>query len=150
MNPQFTGDRPWEGTPLLGSWARGEQYLYNILEDLNHWVTGWTDWNLALDLQVMSMHEFYTFNDDNTYKKGLHGQGGPNWVGNFVDAPIIVDAENERFYKNPMWYALGHVSRFAPEGSVRIGTSSGNVPNKISMSAFQRLDGGIVVILLNR
>ena len=98
----------------------------------------------------MSMHEFYTFNDDNTYQKGLHGQGGPNWVGNFVDAPIIVDAENERFYKNPMWYALGHVSRFAPEGSVRIGTSSGNVPNKISMSAFQRLDGGIVVILLNR
>ena len=37
---------------MLGSWERGEEYLHNILEDLNHWVVGWTDWNLALDMQV--------------------------------------------------------------------------------------------------
>lgn len=34
------------------------------------------DWNLALNMQ-----------------------GGPNWVKNFVDSPIIIDAENGVFYK---------------------------------------------------
>ena len=37
---------------MLGDWDRGERYIHNIIEDLNHWVVGWTDWNLALDLQV--------------------------------------------------------------------------------------------------
>ena len=26
-------------------------------------------------------------------------EGGPNWVKNFVDSPIIVDVENSAFYK---------------------------------------------------
>ena len=38
-------------------------------QDLNHWSTGWVDWNMALDMQ-----------------------GGPNWANNFVDSPIIIDA----------------------------------------------------------
>lgn len=33
-------------------------------------------------------------------------QGGPNWVKNFVDAPIIVNAKAEEFYKQPVYYAL--------------------------------------------
>ena len=38
----------------------------------------------------------------------LDMQGGPNWVGNFVDAPIIVNADADEFYKNPMFYHMGH------------------------------------------
>ncbi|RXG52436.1 putative glucosylceramidase 4, partial [Armadillidium vulgare] len=53
----------------LGNWERGEQYITDIIQDSNHWSTGWIDWNLALDLQ-----------------------GGPNWVSNFVDSSIIVNA----------------------------------------------------------
>jgi hypothetical protein len=30
--------------------------------------------------------------------------GGPNWVNNIVDAPILVDAASDTFYKNPMFY----------------------------------------------
>ena len=29
----------------------------------------------------------------------LNMQGGPNWVKNFVDSPVIVDADNHAFYK---------------------------------------------------
>ena len=39
-------------------------------------------------------------------------EGGPNWVGNFVDAPIIVNEADGEFYKQPMYYALGHISRY--------------------------------------
>ena len=59
-------------------------HLY-IFKDLNHWVSGWVDWNLALNTE-----------------------GGPNWVKNFVDSPIIVSAEKDEFYKQPMFYHMGH------------------------------------------
>lgn len=48
-------------------------------------MVGWTDWNLA-----------------------LNPEGGPNWVRNFVDSPIIVDIAQDTFYKQPMFYHLGH------------------------------------------
>ena len=35
-------------------------------------------------------------------------QGGPNWANNEVDSPIIVNAENDVFYKQPMFYHMGH------------------------------------------
>jgi glucosylceramidase len=44
-------------------------------------------------------------------------QGGPNWAGNFVDAPIIVNAKEGVFYKQPMYYALGHISRLSHRGA---------------------------------
>lgn len=48
-------------------------------------MSGWVDWNLALD-------------------QG----GGPNWAKNFVDSPIIVNADDDEFYKQPMFYHIGH------------------------------------------
>ena len=37
-----------------------------------------------------------------------------------MDAPIIVNEEQDEFYKNPMYYGLAHFSKFLPQGSVRI------------------------------
>ncbi|KRX91365.1 putative glucosylceramidase 3 [Trichinella pseudospiralis] len=73
--------------PILGSWYRAQQYAHSIIEDLNNHFTGWVDWNLALDMD-----------------------GGPNWANNTVDSPVIVDKENNAFYKQPMFYILGHFS----------------------------------------
>ncbi|KAK8788549.1 hypothetical protein V5799_021675, partial [Amblyomma americanum] len=96
--------------------------------DLNHWVTGWTDWNLALDTE-----------------------GGPNWAKNFVDSPIIVNSTAQEFYKQPMYYALGHFSKFVPRGSVRIDSSlEGDVAAaKLEYAAFKTPDSAAVVIVLN-
>jgi hypothetical protein len=38
----------------------------------------------------------------------LNMTGGPLWQANPVDAPIIVDDDNVTFYKQPMFYVLGH------------------------------------------
>ena len=46
------GERPLDPAVALGSWGRGERYMNNIIEDLNHWAVGWTDWNMALDMEV--------------------------------------------------------------------------------------------------
>lgn len=69
LNLLNLGDKPWEvHGPIIGSWSRAEDYAHDILDDLNHWINGWIDWNLILD-----------------------ETGGPNYANNFVDAAIIAN-----------------------------------------------------------
>ncbi|XP_050542141.1 lysosomal acid glucosylceramidase-like isoform X2 [Daktulosphaira vitifoliae] len=119
------GDRPWDFVKVqLGSWNRAEKYADNIIDDLNHWVQGWLEWNLALDTT-----------------------GGPNWASNYVDAPIIVNKNKDEFYKQPMYYTIGHFSKFITRGSVRIKLS---LSSAIKSVGFKRPDGAIVIVLYNR
>ncbi|RMB93898.1 hypothetical protein DUI87_29634 [Hirundo rustica rustica] len=113
----------------LGCWERGDHYSHSILTVMNHFVSGWTDWNLALDLE-----------------------GGPNWVKNFVDSPVIVDGSKDVFYKQPMFYHLGHFSKFIPEGSRRVGLHSSRrcLLCQLEHVAVLRPDGALVLVVLNR
>lgn len=79
----------------------------------------------------------------------LDEQGGPNWVENYVDAPIIVNAEAGEFYKQPIYYALAHFSKYIPRGSVRIGASASLLAVDVSTAAFLRPDGAVTVVLHN-
>lgn len=97
------------------------------MQDLLHWVTGWVDWNLALD-----------------------ARGGPNWVRNFVDSPIIVNSTGREFYKQPMYYALAHFSKFLPRGSVRVDSQMAVLgATTLEVGAFKTTQGAIVLIVLN-
>ncbi|XP_077988535.1 lysosomal acid glucosylceramidase-like [Glandiceps talaboti] len=120
------GSDPGDKPVLLGNWERGESYSHDIISDLLNWVTGWVDWNIALNME-----------------------GGPNWVNNFVDSPIIIDADKNVFYKQPMYYHLGHFSKFVEPGSVRIDVHS-ETKNKLEVVGFLTSEKNIVVIILNR
>jgi len=110
----------------LGNWATFERYANDIITDLNHYTSGWVDWNLVLD-----------------------EQGGPNWVHNYVDAPIIVNAKNQEYYKQPFFYALGHFSKFLTPDSVRVASNEKSRVDRFETTAFVRPDGATVVIALN-
>jgi len=117
------------GSPKLGSWEAGEKYAVDIVTDLLHWMTGWIDWNFSLDLQ-----------------------GGPSWVANWCDAPIIVNSTGKEYYKQPMYYALGHFSKFIPSGSVRIGIEVKHdrwILSRIHAGSFVRPDGKVVTVVIN-
>ncbi|XP_070542233.1 lysosomal acid glucosylceramidase-like [Ptychodera flava] len=120
------GSFPGQKHVMLGNWERGESYSHDIITDLQHWVSGWVDWNMALNMQ-----------------------GGPNWVANYVDSPIIVDADKDVFYKQPMFYHLGHFSKFVTPGSVRIDIHA-NEDNKLEVIAFLTTQKEVVVVMLNR
>lgn len=109
----------------LGQWGRADTYAADIIDDLNNWVTGWIDWNIALDMT-----------------------GGPNWVGNKVDSPIIIDAQGEQFFKQPMYYALGHFSVLLPHGTAIVAMEDASDDLKAVVGL--REDGQTVVTLLNR
>lgn len=112
----------------LGSWERGEKYATSIIEVLNHWSTGWMDWNLALNTS-----------------------GGPNWVNNNVDSPVIVNATADEFYKQPTFYVLGHFSRYVPPGSMRVHLDA-QLPADAALDSVALLtpQGHTVVVISNR
>ena len=64
------------------------RYARDIIVGLNHWLEGWIDWNVVLDQR-----------------------GGPNHVGNFCGAPIMVDLESGHVYYTPIYYVLAQLSR---------------------------------------
>ena len=64
------------------------RYARNIIVSFNHWMSGWIDWNIVLDRH-----------------------GGPNHVGNFCGAPIMIDVETGEVYYTPVFYVLAQLSR---------------------------------------
>lgn len=128
MTEACEGSFFWETKAVrLGYWGRAESYVLKIFENLNHWVTGWVDWNFALDKI-----------------------GGPNWIKNFVDAPIIVNPETDEFFKQPMYYAIQHFSRFLPRGSVRVDLeSSSKYFQPLTSIAFDTPQNETVVLICN-
>ena len=79
----------------------------------------------------------------------LDPSGGPTFIDNLVDSPIIVNTTAGEFYKQPMYYHLGHFSKFVPRESVRIDSVS-NLNKNIEVVAFQRPDNGTTVVILNK
>jgi len=114
-----------EGGVKLNQWDRGERYAHDIIGDLNHWVSGWLDWNIALDTT-----------------------GGPNHANNFCDAPIIADPANDALHYQSSFHYLGHFSRFIEPGAIRIGIQTSDP--RLEATAVRNPDGAIVVVALNR
>nr|CAD7398134.1 unnamed protein product [Timema poppensis] len=105
------------------------QALGNIIA-FNNWVSGWTDWNLAV-------------NED----------GGPATFGNKPDifgynAAIIVNSTGDEFYKQPPYYFQAHYSMFVPPGSVHIQLTNTNDSGLLHV-AFLTPEDTVVVILFN-
>jgi glucosylceramidase len=114
-----------EGGVKLGSWALGERYGHDMIGDFNNWTVGFVDWNMV-----------------------LNEQGGPNHVGNFCDAPIIVDTRTGDIHFQNAYYYIGHFSRFVPPGSVRVFSSCSD--SRLEVVAFKTPDGKIVAVVMNR
>ncbi|MGB5439493.1 MAG: glycoside hydrolase family 30 beta sandwich domain-containing protein [Gammaproteobacteria bacterium] len=81
------------------------RYARNIIVSLNHWLSGWIDWNIVLDQD-----------------------GGPNHVGNFCGAPIMIDVATRKVYYTPVYYVLAQFSR-----TIR--------PGDKAVQAYKYLDG---------
>lgn len=78
----------------------------------------------------------------------LDESGGPNWAGNVVDAAVIVNKTSDEFYKQPMFYAIGHFSKFVPRGSWRVSLTGGT--RSVKAIAFHTPQDLIVIVFLNK
>jgi glucosylceramidase len=76
------------------------RYARNIIVSIDHWLRGWIDWNIVLD-----------------------HQGGPNHVGNFCGAPIMIHTETKEIYYTPIYYILAQFSRTIRPGDKAVQTA---------------------------
>lgn len=78
-------------------------------------------------------------------------KGGPNWAGLKADAAILVNSTADEFLKQPIYYGIGHVSKFVPPDSKRIEMNVDTYsPKSLQAVAFLRPDNGTVVVFLNK
>jgi len=101
------------------------RYARDIIGSLNNWEEGWIDWNMVLDKQ-----------------------GGPNWAENWCIAPVIVDTVSEETYYTPLFYTLGHFSRFIKPGDQRIGFHYPE-QDSLMLTATQNIEDEITLSVLN-
>ena len=114
-----------ENGPHIGSWDLGERYATSVINDLNRWTVAWIDWNLILD-----------------------ENGGPNHVGNYCSAPIIVDTRSQDILYQSSYYYLGHFSRFIKRGD-RIIECENKTDKLLALASIN--DKGIVTtIIMNK
>lgn len=75
------------------------RYARNIIVSIDHWLQGWIDWNVVLDKN-----------------------GGPNHVGNFCGASIMIDTESQKIYYTPIYYVLAQFSKSIRPGDKAVQT----------------------------
>ncbi|HNT52480.1 MAG TPA: glycoside hydrolase family 30 beta sandwich domain-containing protein, partial [Candidatus Syntrophosphaera sp.] len=105
------------------------RYARNIIVSLDHWVNGWIDWNIVLDRN-----------------------GGPNHVGNFCGAPIMIDTETQQVYYTPVYYVLSQFSRTIRPGDKAVRTElrkDGLGADDLHACATLNSEGMLSVQLLN-
>lgn len=103
--------------------SSANRYIRDIIGGLNHWFVGWVDWNLVLDKR-----------------------GGPNHVGNFCAAPVMVDTEAREVFYTPLYYVMSHFSRFIRPGAVVLKTRA---PEGLIATAARNPDGSTAVVVAN-
>jgi len=76
------------------------RYARNIIVSIDHWLRGWIDWNIVLD-----------------------HRGGPNHVGNFCGAPIMINTETKEIYYTPVYHVLAQFSKTIRPGDKAVQTA---------------------------
>ena len=108
----------------MGRWEHGERYGRHIINDFNNYSEGWIDWNLCLDTK-----------------------GGPTYVGNYCEAPIMVDVENGQLNFMSSYYYIAHFTKFIDAGATRL--YCGNDAEQLYSVAFENPDGHKVTVIEN-
>ncbi|MFY4775048.1 glycoside hydrolase family 30 protein [Metabacillus sp. RGM 3146] len=108
-----------------GQLANAQMYAHDIIGNINAGMNAFIDWNLI-----------------------LNQEGGPNHVGNYCDAPVMCDTDNDAVQEKLSYTYIGHFSRYIQPGAVRI--ASTKYSDKLEAVSMKNPDETIVLVLLNR
>lgn len=91
----------WQGVTAEDHpvYAPVHRYARNIIVSIDHWLAGWIDWNVVLD-----------------------HSGGPNHVGNFCGAPVMINTVTGQVYYTPVYYVLAQFSKTIRPGDRAVQT----------------------------
>lgn len=110
-----------------GSWSTADELIQVLMESFQHDASGCIDWNMILD-----------------------SAGGPSFTSGHLDAFILPNDNFTAFYKQPLYYAMAHFTKFIPPYSLRVDSIlSGPNVSQLQTLAYWRRDDTISVIIYN-
>lgn len=107
-----------------GEVQKAEMYAHDILGNLKAGIEAYLDWNVLLD-----------------------EKGGPNHVGNFCAAPMMLDGKGG-VEKRLTYYYIGHFSRYIQKGARQIMTTA--YTDQVETVAFMNPNGEKVIVIMNK
>ncbi len=117
-----------------------ERYGKELCGDFNNFTAGFCDWNLLLSDQGGPFH--------NRSEKSVACAGivlEDKSCG--CHAPVLFDTKKKELIYTPIYYYIGHFSRFIERGAKRIATTK--YCEQIYTVAFKNPNGQLVLILMN-
>ena len=102
-----------------------QRYAHDMIGNFNAGMNGFLDWNICLD-----------------------GQGGPNHVNNFCEAPVMCRWEDGSMEYKLSFDYIAHFSSYIRPGAKR--TAVTKYSDRLDCTAFLDPDGSVVTVLLNR
>ncbi len=118
-----------------------EKYAKEMIENFNHFDIASCDWNLMLNAKGGPYHN--------------RSQKADTFSGAMFDdtkggcyAPILYDAQKDELLMTPVYYYIGHFSKYIMRGAKRIAFTK--YTDKINVCSFINPDGQKVVIILNK
>ena len=120
--------------------ALAERYGREICENINNYCIGICDWNLLLDSKGGPYHHRFkpgTTAIDIDYKENDAG----------CYSPVMYNETDGTFTCTPVYYYMGHFSKFVKRGAKRMATT--RYSKDIYSCAFQNPDGEKVVFVMN-
>ena len=106
-------------------WPNAERYGNNMMNDFNNGLMAYADWNILLD-----------------------EKGGPNHVGNFCFAPVHFNTQTGELIYTPIFYYIGHFSKFVRPNAKRVSTSVSRTT--LLSTSFINENGKMATIVMNK
>ena len=117
-----------------------ERYGIEICEDLNNFTGMFCDWNMMLDENGGPYHNRYakvTTSAGVIYEDKSKG----------CYAPVMYDSRRKELVYTPIYYYIGHFSRYVQRGAVRVATTK--YSRHLYTCGFRNPDGSLVLVALN-
>ena len=117
-----------------------ERYADELFGDFANFTSAFCDWNIMLSDKGGPYHNR---NSRTTSCAGIVYEDKSSGC----HAPILYDTENKELIYTPIYYYIGHFSKYVERGAKRIATTKYN--KNIQAIAFKNPDGKIVSIVMN-
>lgn len=116
-----------------------EKYAKEICEDFNNFTSYFCDWNLLLDDEGGPFH--------NRTRKPKPGQKIFEDKSKGCHAPVLYNRQTGELTYTPIYYYIGHFSKYIQKGAYRIATTKHDY--RLHVCGFQNPDGSIVLVVMN-
>ncbi len=117
-----------------------ENYAKELCGDFNNFTSAFCDWNILLNEFGGPFHN-RDRSTSNTEKLVYENKG----VGCY--APVLYDSNTKELNYTPIYYYIGHFSKYVKRGAHRIATTK--YSDSIQTCAFENPDGSLVAVVAN-